>query len=77
MNVDEIVLALQELLEEDDFPKQIKSKIVETIAALQKMPDDMCVSRAVSDLGDAAENANLQSHHRMQLFNVVSLLESN
>lgn len=76
MDIEEVIFALQELLEEEDFPKQIKDKIALTISSLQKMPDDITVSRALHALGDAADNANLQSHHRMQLFNLVSLLEN-
>ena len=75
--VHEIIETLQSLLQEEEFPKQIKDKMLLTISVLEaKGNDHVAVNRALADLGDAAENANLESHHRMQLFNVVSLLET-
>ncbi len=73
----EIVENLKSLLQEEDLPKNILEKISQTIAILeQKKVDNVAVSRALQDLCDVAENASLEAHHRMQLFNVVSLLET-
>jgi uncharacterized protein (UPF0147 family) len=73
----EIVENLNLLLSEEDLPKSIRDKIGETITILtEKRVDNIAVNRALQDLCDAAENTSLAAHHRMQLFNVVSLLET-
>jgi len=77
MDVDGILDALYALLEEEeDFPRTIRDKIETTITTLEKTSDDITVNRVLQELENAAENSNIESHHRMQLFNVVSMLES-
>jgi len=63
-------------LMEEDLPKSIRTKIESTIKVLESGADSVVVSRVLQELGEAAESSNIQSHHRMMLFNVVSLLEA-
>jgi len=75
--MEDIIEALKELGEDTSVPRNIKSKIHSTILVLEKDGEDKIkISRALSELEDVTEDANVQSHTRMQLLNVVSLLES-
>ncbi|MBW3018625.1 UPF0147 family protein [Candidatus Woesearchaeota archaeon] len=77
MNVIEQVLAaLQELECDDSVPRNVKSKIVTTIGALnQDCECSIKVSKALAELEELTEDANIEAHTRSQLFNIVSLLE--
>ncbi|MFQ5620392.1 MAG: UPF0147 family protein [Candidatus Nanoarchaeia archaeon] len=75
MSVEHIVETLKDLLEEE-LPRGIRAKIESTIKVLENNTDSVVVSRVLQELGEAAESSNIQSHHRMMLFNVVSLLEA-
>ena len=74
-DVEYICEQLADLLEEG-LPKSIHAKIESTIKILENGADSVVVSRVLQELGEAAESSNIQSHHRMMLFNVVSLLEA-
>lgn len=73
----EIIEALQELEEDNCVPKNIRQKINMTIQVLKQDGENRIkVSRALSELEEVTEDANMEPYTRMQLLNVVSLLES-
>ena len=75
--MEEIIEALRELEEDSSVPKNIRSKINITISVLKQDGEDKIkVSRALSELEEVTEDANMEPYTRMQLLNVVSLLES-
>ncbi|MBI4448690.1 UPF0147 family protein [Candidatus Woesearchaeota archaeon] len=72
-----IIEALRQLGEDSTLPKNLRHKVQETITALSSSGNDpIKINRALSGLSELCENVNMQSHIRMQLFNVMSLLET-
>lgn len=71
-----IVEFLEELKEDSSVPKNVKevlSKITEILG--EKSEPSIRVNKALHDLDDIADDPNLQSFTRMQIWNVVSMLE--
>lgn len=67
------------LLEEDQgIPKNIRSKITEAMAILvdDKTHLSLRIDRSIEGLGELADDPNLQPYVRMQLWSIVSQLES-
>jgi len=75
--MEQIIEALQELQEDGSVPRNVKNKIQMTIKVLQEDGENKIkISRALSELEEVTEDANVEAYTRMQLLNVVSLLES-
>jgi hypothetical protein len=71
-----VIAALQELEQDPSTPKNVKAKIQSTIKVLnEKSETSIKVSKALHELEDLTEDSNVQSYTRMQIFNIVSLLE--
>lgn len=72
-----VVCALRDLREDQGVPRNIKAKIDSTLKALDEQGEpSMRISRALHELEDVADDANVQPYMRTQLFNIVSLLEA-
>jgi len=70
------VIFLLKDLEEDGVPKSLSSKIADVIQILSSADEpSIRASKALSELEPVVESANVQPHTRMELFNVVSMLE--
>lgn len=71
-----VVAALRELEGDNQVPKNVKTRISNTIQALEKDGEmSIKVSRAMQELEQLTEDNNMQSYTRTQIFNIVSLLE--
>ncbi|MEM3154773.1 MAG: UPF0147 family protein [Candidatus Woesearchaeota archaeon] len=71
-----VIVALQELEQDPSTPKNVKAKIQSTIKVLnEKSEMSIKVSKALHELEGIAEDVNVQSYTRTQIFNIVSLLE--
>ncbi|MBI4017218.1 MAG: UPF0147 family protein [Candidatus Aenigmarchaeota archaeon] len=67
---------LKELEADTQIPKNIKLRLGQTIKTLEQNSEiSIKVSRALSELEDLTEDANMQPFTRTQLFNIVSMLE--
>ena len=74
--LEDIVDLLEELKKEGSIPKNVKDKIDTTIEILNEEEEiDIKVSRALHELEEVADDANLQPFTRTQIWNIVSLLE--
>ena len=73
-----IVAVLEELREDDTVPRNIKSKVEEISKVLQGDEDDIKikVDKALHLLDEIADDSNLKSYTRSQIWNLVSMLES-
>ncbi len=68
--------ALKELEQDSSTPKNVKSKIASTLKVLNGNSElSIKVSKALHELEEIAEDANVESYTRTQIFNIVSLLE--
>ena len=74
--VEEVIDFLSALQEDTGVPKNVKMKIQEIVESLKDTSDiSIKINKALSDLEDIAEDSNMQSFTRTQIWNVISLLE--
>ena len=74
--VEDIITALSELHEDQSVPRNIKEKIQKTIEILKSSSDiSMNKDKALAELDDVADDINLQTYTRTQIWNIVSMLE--
>lgn len=72
----EVVEALSELEEDFTVPKNIRTRISNTITSLKENGDlSIRVNKALNELDEIAEDTNMQSYTRTQIWNVTSMLE--
>lgn len=72
----ELIELLDELKKDVAIPKNVKDRIDSTIKIL-KDEDEIAikVNKALHELEEVADDANLQPFTRTQIWNIVSLLE--
>lgn len=75
--VEDIIVFIGELQDDATVPKNVKEKIASVVGALkdEKNEMNMRVDKALEILDDVAEDSNLQSYTRTQVWNIVSMLE--
>ncbi len=72
----QVIFALKELEQDSTTTKNVKSKLASTLKVLNTDGElSIKVSKALHELEELTEDSNVQSHTRIQLFNIVSLLE--
>ena len=73
----EIINVLSELKEDMGVPKNIKNRINHIIEILNQDSDlSISVNKVSSELDEILDDTNIQSYTRMQILNIVSLLET-
>lgn len=71
-----VIDLLQQMLEDNIVPKNVRAKIDKTILLLQKDEEQKIkVSRAMHELEEISNDTNMQSDTRTQIFNIISVLE--
>ncbi|MBW2977365.1 UPF0147 family protein [Candidatus Woesearchaeota archaeon] len=71
-----IIEILEELKTDASVPRNVKEKIENTLGALKDKCDlKLRINKALHELDEIADDVNLQSYTRTQIWNVVSLLE--
>lgn len=71
-----VIAALRELEQDNQVPKNVKTRITSTITVLEQDAETpIKVSRALQELEQLADDNNMQAYTRTQIFNIVSLLE--
>ena len=74
--ITEIIETLSELNEDPSVPKNVKSKIEGIMSSLKEEGEiPLKISKALNMLDEIADDNNLQSYTRTQIWNVVSVLE--
>ena len=74
--INEIISNLEELQKDTTVPKNIKIKIQGIVSILKEGTEQSIrINKALNALDEIADDANLQSYSRTQLWNIVSLLE--
>ena len=75
--IKEIINALSELKGDTGVPKNIKNKINNIIEILNQDSDlSISVNKVSSELDEILDDTNIQSYTRIQILNIVSLLET-
>jgi uncharacterized protein (UPF0147 family) len=77
-NLNSIVKALQDLLEDEAVQKNVVKKIESTINILLKNEEELNirVHKALNELDELADDVNMQPYTRTQIWNIVSALEA-
>lgn len=71
-----VIDLLQQMLEDNTVPKNVRARIDKTILLLQKDEEQKIkVSRAMHELEEISNDTNMQSDTRTQIFNIISVLE--
>lgn len=74
--VEIIVSSLNEIQEDATVPRNVRMQIQSIIATLKTETElSIKLNKALSELGDIANDVNLQSYTRTQIYNVISILE--
>jgi uncharacterized protein (UPF0147 family) len=74
--VKNIVAALEELSNDQAVPKNVKMRIESSIHSLKHEQDiSISVNKALSELDQIADDTNMESYTRTQIWNIVSMLE--
>ena len=75
--IKEIINALSELSNDLAVPKNIKNKINHMIDILEDDSDlSIRVNKVLNELDEIADDTNMQAYTRIQILNIVSLLET-
>jgi len=75
--IKEIIYAFSELKEDISVPKNIKNRISKVIEILNQDSDlSIRVNKVSNELDEILEDTNIQSYTRIQILNIVSLLET-
>lgn len=74
--IESIEPVLKELKEDATVPKNVKLKIEKVIEILKKNSEaTIKASKALNELEEVADDVNLESYTRAQVWNVISALE--
>lgn len=73
----DVIASISELQDDSTVPKNVKEKVQKILEILrdEKAELSMRVDKAMQILDDIAEDSNLQSYTRTQIWNIVSMLE--
>lgn len=75
--IKEIIDALSELSNDLAVPKNIKNKINQMIEILEDDSDlSIRVNKVLNGLDEISDDTNMQAYTRIQILNIVSLLET-
>lgn len=72
-----IIDSMQEIGSDNTVPRNVKEKLHFIVKVLQNEAEDILLrkDKALSELDEIAEDANLQAYTRTQIWNMVSVLE--
>ena len=76
VEVKDVISMLEELHEDNTIPKNVKTKIENTMKILMEKTDiSIRVNKALHELEEIADDTNMQPYTRTQIWNIVSMLE--
>jgi uncharacterized protein (UPF0147 family) len=75
--ISEIVGFMEELENDNTVPRNVKLKIASARQALLEQTElSLRIHKALNELDEIADDANIQPYTRTQIWNIASLLES-
>lgn len=76
--VEEVIAEFEKILEDECVPRNIKLKINEIISMFDnaETTPECKTNKALEELDEISEQANMPEHTRTQIWSIVSLLES-
>ena len=75
--INDVVETLAKLQEDTTVPKNVKLKIQKIVSALKEKNIELSIKvhKALHELDEIADDANMQPYTRTQIWNIVSMLE--
>lgn len=75
---EEVIFAIDEMLDDEMVPRNVKKKMEETRELLLKeeVAASIRINQALNKLEELSEETNINPFTRTQIWNVVSMLES-
>ena len=75
---EKIIPLIQQIENDRTVPRNIRTKCEDSIKILQTEKDDMAVriNTVISSMDEIANDPNIPTYTRIQIWNIVSLLES-
>lgn len=74
--LEEVGKMLSEIADDSTVPKNVKVRLATALDTLRNQKDaSIKVHKALNELGEIADDANIQPYTRTQVWNVVSILE--
>ncbi|MBS3105840.1 UPF0147 family protein [Candidatus Woesearchaeota archaeon] len=74
--LDAVVSSLSEVKEDSTVPRNVRTKIESVVSTLKEGTElPIKVNKALNELDQIANDVNLQSYTRTQIWNVMSMLE--
>ena len=75
--IKEIIDALSELSNDSAVPKNVKNKISNMINILEDDSElSIRINKVLNELDEIADDPNMQAYTRIEILNIVSLLET-
>jgi uncharacterized protein (UPF0147 family) len=75
--ITQIITTIIGLQEDNTVPKSTKAKLEKVVRMLKENTEEaITVNKALHELGEIADDINLESYTRTQIWNIVSMLES-
>ena len=75
--INEVLAVLEEIMGDATVPKNVKLHLQTSIQALRMNGElSLKISRVMNELDEIANDSNVESYTRSQIWNVVSLLET-
>ena len=75
--VEDVIEVLEELMDDNSVPRNVKGKIDLIIGALKEKSElSLRINKALDILDEITEDNNIDSYTRTQLYNIASILES-
>jgi uncharacterized protein len=73
-----IIPIIQQVANDRTVPRNIRTKCEESVQFLQNAKEDMAVriNSVISSMDEIANDPNIPTYTRIQIWNIVSLLES-
>lgn len=77
--ISDVIEAIQEVMDDSTVPRNVKNKLEGCADVLKNGKEEMPlrVDKVIQELTEIANDQNAQSYTRSQLWNILSILESN
>ena len=72
----ELIETLSAIEQDNTVPRNVRIKIKTSIEILQNKDDNLRIEKSLEELGEVVEDPNVPSYARMQIWSIVSQLET-
>ncbi len=75
---EQVIMLLKQVAEDPSVPRNIKEKVKESMAVLQNEQEEpkVRISTAIANLDEVSNDTNIPMYTRIQVWNIVTALET-